>query len=202
MHLNSRQNKNRTYKNYNSNSIKKGKDTRAHWSPRLLPELARTLNSTPDRASPTLLLNNNLYKWRTKSIVWCVEFHRQGVFIGVPGAVTKLIKSVIHHVLAGRPSHVVGQPSSSASTDSWPLVPFHRLLESVTAKETPGRLQSGAGWPGSLAGQPPTGPTRQWPFHTTSSCQVYTQSDTYFSRIPNFLVISWNALTWHLCSWN
>jgi hypothetical protein len=32
-----------------------------------------------------LLLNQNLYKWRTTSIVWCVEFHQQGVFIGVPG---------------------------------------------------------------------------------------------------------------------
>jgi hypothetical protein len=32
--------------------------------------------STPDRASPTLLLLNwNLYKWRTISIVWCFEFH-------------------------------------------------------------------------------------------------------------------------------
>jgi hypothetical protein len=39
MHLSSRQNKNITYKNYNSKSKKKGKDTRAHRSPRLLPEL-------------------------------------------------------------------------------------------------------------------------------------------------------------------
>jgi hypothetical protein len=109
--------------------------------------------STPDRASPALLLLNwNLYKWRTTSIVWCVEFRRQGVFIGVPGAITDLIKSVICQVLADRPSHMAGQPSSAATTDSRPRVPFHCLLESVTTKETHGRLQSGVG-------RPPTGPT-------------------------------------------
>jgi hypothetical protein len=109
--------------------------------------------STPDRASPALLLLNwNLYKWRTTSIVWCVEFRRQGVFIGVPGAITDLIKSVICQVLADRPSHMAGRPSSAATTDSRPRVPFHCLLESVTTKETHGRLQSGVG-------RPPTGPT-------------------------------------------
>jgi hypothetical protein len=35
-----------TYKNYNSKSIKKSKDTRAHRSPRVLPELKRRLDST------------------------------------------------------------------------------------------------------------------------------------------------------------
>jgi hypothetical protein len=49
MHLSSRQIKNITYKNNNSKSIKKGKDTRAHRSPRLHPELERRLNSTPDK---------------------------------------------------------------------------------------------------------------------------------------------------------
>jgi hypothetical protein len=186
------QEQNKTYKNYNLKSIKKCKDTRAHRSQRLLLELERRLDSTLDsrRASPVLLLlNRDLYKWRTTSIVWCVEFHQQGVFIGVPGAITDLIKSVIHQVLAGWPSHMAGRPSSAASTNSRPWVPFHRLLESVITKETHGRLQSGAGRPGSLAGQPPTGPTRQWPLHTTSSCQVYSQGDTYFCRVPNFLVI-------------
>jgi hypothetical protein len=136
-----------------------------------------------------LLLNWNLYKWRTACIVWCVEFHRQGVFIGVPGVVTDLIKPVIHQVLVGRPRHVADRPSSVASTNSRPRVPFHRLLESVTMKETHRRLQSGAGQPGSLAGWPSTGPTCQWPLHTASSCQVYFWGDTYFGRIPKFLVI-------------
>jgi hypothetical protein len=109
--------------------------------------------------------------------------------MGVPGAVTDLIKSVIHQVLVGRPSHMAGRLSSATSTDSQPRVPFHRLLESVTAKETHRRLQSGAGRPRSLAGQPPTRPTHQWPLHMTSSCQVYSRGDTYFGRIPNFHVI-------------
>jgi hypothetical protein len=38
--------KNRTYKNYDSKSIKKGKDTRAHQSLRQLPELERRLDLT------------------------------------------------------------------------------------------------------------------------------------------------------------
>jgi hypothetical protein len=122
-------------------------------------------------------------------LVWCVEFHWQGVFIGVPGVVTNLIKLVIRQVLASRPSHMADRPSSVASTDSRRRVPFHHLLESVTAKETNKRLQSGVSWLGNLARQPPTGPTRQWPLHMASSCQVYSQGDTYFVRIPNFLLI-------------
>jgi hypothetical protein len=38
--------------------IKKGKDIRVHRSPRLLLELERMLDSTPDRASPALLQLN------------------------------------------------------------------------------------------------------------------------------------------------
>jgi hypothetical protein len=136
-----------------------------------------------------LLVNRNLYKWRTTSIVWCVEFYRYGVFIGVTGAVTDLIKSVMHQVFSGRPSHVASWPSSAASTNSRSRVPFHHLWESVIARETYGRLQSGADRPGSLAGQPLTGPTYQWPLHTATSCQVFSRGDTYFGKIPNFLVI-------------
>jgi hypothetical protein len=53
-----------------------------------------------------------------------------------------------------------------AITDSNRRVPFYYLLESITTKETHGRLQSGAD-------RPPTGPTRQWPLHVASSCQVH-----------------------------
>jgi hypothetical protein len=36
-------------------------------------------DSTPDRASPALLLlNQNYYKWRTTSRVRCVDFHHEG----------------------------------------------------------------------------------------------------------------------------
>jgi hypothetical protein len=69
------------------------------------------------------------------------------VFIGVPGVITNLIKSVTREVLAGQPSHVAGQPWGAATTDSRPRVPFHCLLETFTAKETHGRLQSEASRP-------------------------------------------------------
>jgi hypothetical protein len=59
--------------NYDSMSIKKGKDTRANRSLRQLLELELRLDSTLNKASTTLLLlNQNLYKWRTTSRVWCV----------------------------------------------------------------------------------------------------------------------------------
>jgi hypothetical protein len=55
----------------------------------------KTRLSTPDRALPALLLlNQNLYRWRTISRVWCVDIHHEGVFIGVNGTPTDLDKSV------------------------------------------------------------------------------------------------------------
>jgi hypothetical protein len=64
-----------------------------------------------------------------------------------------------------------------------PLGEHHRQGNSWEAASGVGRL-------GSLAGRPPTGPTRQWPLHTASSCQVHYRGDTYFGRIPYFIVIS------------
>jgi hypothetical protein len=64
-----------------------------------------------------LLLNWNLYKWRTTSRVWCVDFHCEGVFIGVNGSSTHLEKLVLRQVEAGQPSHVAGRPGGAASTD-------------------------------------------------------------------------------------
>jgi hypothetical protein len=46
----------------------------------------------------------------------------RGVFIGVQGGVTDLVKSITHQVVADRPSHVAGRPCGSASTDF-----FHRF---------------------------------------------------------------------------
>jgi hypothetical protein len=129
-----------------------------------------------------LLLNQNLYKWRTTSIVWCVEFHRQGVFIGVPGAVTDLIKSVIHQVLAGLATWLAGH-------QAWPPPTLGLGFHSAASwRASPPRKLTGGHKVGP-AGQPPTRPTHQWPLHTASSCQVYSRGGTYFGRIPNFLVI-------------
>jgi hypothetical protein len=63
-----------------------------------------------------------------------------GVFIGVQEGVTNLIKLVTCQVLAGRPSHVVGRPTSLASTDFKLQIPYYRLLESVPVKQTDERL--------------------------------------------------------------
>jgi hypothetical protein len=57
-------------------------------------------------------------------------------------------------------------------------------------KSTRERLQGGAGRPGGLSGQSPPGQTGQRPLHIASSCQLHPRGDTYFSGIPNFLLIS------------
>jgi hypothetical protein len=113
-----------------------------------------------------------------------------GVFIGVQGGVTDLVKSVTLQLVAGRPSHLANQPWSLASTDLQLGIPFYRLLETVTAKPTHMRLHGGANRLGGLADRPPPGPTGQWPLHTASSCQVHPLDDTYFGGILNFHVIS------------
>jgi hypothetical protein len=69
----SRQNKNRTYKNYNSKSTKKGKDTRAHRSLRLLPELERRLDLTLDSR------HDLTYTSTTKSKTLQVESYKTSV---------------------------------------------------------------------------------------------------------------------------
>jgi hypothetical protein len=52
--------------------------------------------------------------------MWCVCVlisTCRGVFIGVQGGVTDLVKSVTHQVVIGRNSHVAGRPCGSSSTD-------------------------------------------------------------------------------------
>jgi hypothetical protein len=80
---------NRTYKNYNSKSIKKGKDTRAHRFLRLLPELERRLDSTLESrqgftyASTTKLEPLQVENYK-KSVVR--EFYHEDPYIGVEGS--------------------------------------------------------------------------------------------------------------------
>jgi hypothetical protein len=142
------------------------------------------LDSTLDRALPALLLLNQNFTSGELQVV-CVALIStcREVFIWVEGGVKELVKSVACQVEDGWPSHLAGRPWSSASTDLQLGIPLYHLLESVTVKPTDERLQGGAD-------QPPPGPTGQWPLNTTSSCQVQPRGDTYFSGIPNFLVIS------------
>jgi hypothetical protein len=125
--------------------------------------LDSTLNS--QRASPTTTTKLKPLQVENYECVVLISTGR-GVFIGVQGGVTNLVKSVTHQVVAGRPSHMAGRPWSSASTNLQLGISFYHLLESVTAKPTHERLQGGAG-------QPPPGPTSQRPLHTSSSCQVH-----------------------------
>jgi hypothetical protein len=46
----------------------------------------------------------------------------RGVFIGVQGEVSDLVKSVTRQVVVGRPSHMADRPCGSTSTDF-----LHRL---------------------------------------------------------------------------
>jgi hypothetical protein len=55
----------------------------------------------------------------------------RGVFIGVQGGVTDLVKLVTRQVVADRPSHVASWPWSSSSTDLQLGIPLYHLLESV-----------------------------------------------------------------------
>jgi hypothetical protein len=152
MHQSSRQNKNKTYKNWDSKSIKKDKDTRVHRSPRLLLELERRLDSTrlltPDRASPALLLlNRNLYKCRTTSRVWCVNIHCEGVFIGGEWDLHQL--GEVSLVLGGgRLASRVERPPPTFSADSG----FSSLCRRVATKARPNRLKPWLGRSVALIG--------------------------------------------------
>jgi hypothetical protein len=133
---------------------------------------------THDRALPALLLlNQNLYKWRTTSRVWYLKYHRHGVFIRVQGGVTNLIKLVTCQVLASRPSHGAGLPPSPASTKFQHWIPYHCLQESVAVKPTHERLQSGAGRPRPA----PTG--RQ----NSIVCKKWVLQQPFYRRVKGWL---------------
>jgi hypothetical protein len=73
---------------------------------------------SPDKVMPSNYTKNEIFASGI-SKMWCVcvDFHREEVFIGVNGTPADLDKSVWHHVVAGRPSHVAGRSGESASTD-------------------------------------------------------------------------------------
>jgi hypothetical protein len=106
-------------------SIKKGKDTRAHQSLRLLLELERRLNSTLESRQGFACGNTTkpepLQGENYKMSVVC-DFHHEGVFVGVNGNSTDLERSVWSQVEAERPSHMAGRLGGLTSTDF-----LHRL---------------------------------------------------------------------------
>jgi hypothetical protein len=101
----------------------------------------------------------------------------RGIFIGVQGWVTDLVKSITRQVVAGQPSHVAGWPWSLASIDLQLRIPLYHLLESVTVKPTRERMQGGAGRPAM--------PWAHWSV-TFAHC----------------LLVSVTPPVWHLFWWN
>jgi hypothetical protein len=144
---------------------------------RLLPELERRLDSTPDRASSVLLLQNqNLYKWRTTSSVWCVDFHCEGVFIGVNGTSTDLKMLVWCQVVVGRPSNVASQSGGAVSTDSSVSSSCRCMASKAQAEPT----QTLAGRPRSCTGRSTPGSTQPVVWPTWSTCQIPPHGDDDF----------------------
>jgi hypothetical protein len=142
---------NRTYKNYNSKSIKKGKDIRAHRSPRLLLELEQRLDSTLDSrygfayASTTkpepLQVENYIYS------VVCFEFHCEDPYIEVEGSFHRL-NWVGLEVMDSRVAiHVAGRPLLLVSTDFRTLDTLIDHHRSIATKSRPKLTQSLAGRP-------------------------------------------------------
>jgi hypothetical protein len=88
-----------------------------------------------------------MFTSREQQVEWVLNSISRGVFIGVQGGVTDLIKSVTPQVLASRPSHVVGQPPSLASTDFKLRIPYYCLLESMPVRGCKVGLTSQGVWP-------------------------------------------------------
>jgi hypothetical protein len=88
-----------------------------------------------------LLLNRDLYKWRTTSRVWYLDFHHDGGIYRVNGTSTDLERSVWHQVVVGWLSHI------GLSVELWDL----------TWVNTSGKVLEGYWVPGGTGG-PQAGP--------------------------------------------
>jgi hypothetical protein len=108
--------------------------------------------------------------------VWCVDFHHEGVFIGVNGTSTDLERSVWHQVVAGRPSHMNSRPGGAASTDSG----FSSLCRRVATMAQAEPPQTLADRRRSWAGQPAPRPTRPGVYPTWSMHQIHPHCDDNF----------------------
>jgi hypothetical protein len=122
-----------------------------------------------------LLLNQNLYKWRTQNECGVSTFTMRGVFIVVNGVSTDLERSVWCQVVAGQPSHLAGRPGGAASTDSG-LSSSSRMATKAWAEP----LQTQAGRPRCSAGRSTPGPTRPMVWPTWSMCQIHPGGDDDF----------------------
>jgi hypothetical protein len=108
--------------------------------------------------------------------VWCVDFHHEGVFIGVNGTSTDFERSVWSQVKAGQPSHMAGRSGAGTSTDS----AFSSSCRHVATKAHAKPPQTLADWPRSWAGRLAPGPTRRGVWPTWSMCQIHPRGDDDF----------------------
>jgi hypothetical protein len=132
-----------------------------------------------------LQLNQNLYKWRNTSRVWCVNFHRRGggVFIDANGTSTDLERSVWRQVEAGR-------PGGAASTD----FAFSSSCRCVATKARAKPPQTLADRLRSWAGRPAPEPTHLGVWPTWSTCQIHPHGDDDFDILVNFTLSSLEML--------
>jgi hypothetical protein len=86
----------------------------------------------PRYSSRDSLSEWELCKWNLQNVVCVLISTGRGVFIGVQGGVTDLVKSVTHQVVVGRPSHEVSRPAGlapwSAGHVVWPPLTFSTAL--------------------------------------------------------------------------
>jgi hypothetical protein len=158
MHLSTRQNKNRTYKNYNSKSIKKGKDTRAHQSLRLLLELKWRLDLTLDSrqgfACTSTTKPEPLQVENYKKSVVCSEFYRENPYIEVKGSFHRLNWVGLEVMDCRAAIHVASRPLLPVSTDFRTWDSLVNWLRSIAVKSQPEPTQSVAGRPRGWADRP------------------------------------------------
>jgi hypothetical protein len=115
-----------------------------------------------------LLLNQNLYKWRTTSRVWYLDFHHDGGIYRGDWDLHRL----------GEDSFVSGggRPGGAASTESG----FSSSCICVATKAQAGPPQTLARRPRSWAGQPAPLPTQPGVWPTWSTCQIHPRDDDDF----------------------
>jgi hypothetical protein len=108
--------------------------------------------------------------------VWCVDFHREGVFIGLNGTSTDLEMLVWLQMVAGWASHVASRLGGAASTD----LGFSSLYRRVATKARAEPPQTLAGRPMGCAGRPAPRPTHPTVWPTWSMCQIHPRGDDDF----------------------
>jgi hypothetical protein len=134
------------------------------------------LDSIPDRALPALLLlNQNLYKWRTTSSVSCWVRSHRGAYIGAEGSLHQLSKICLEQMDDLPTSH-----------SSWPPPPsslgsfLMNQRRDVTIKSRAEPTHTLAGWPRSWASQPAPRPTCPRVWCTWSTWQIHPRGDSHF----------------------